>query len=77
MPVEWWQTAADTVAIGPFGGDPMRNVQVELIRMEVKYCENCGGLWCRRTGDTRVYCPTCRHQNLSRDSRKMNGITTK
>jgi uncharacterized Zn finger protein (UPF0148 family) len=47
----------------------MRNVQIELIRLEVKYCENCGGLWCRRTGDIRIYCPTCRLQVVPGDRR--------
>lgn len=47
----------------------MRNVQIELIRLEVKYCEKCGGLWFRRSGDTRVNCPTCRAQVLPGDPR--------
>jgi hypothetical protein len=47
----------------------MRNVQIELIRLEVKYCESCGGLWCRRTGDTRIYCRPCRVQVLPGDTR--------
>jgi hypothetical protein len=46
----------------------MRN-QIELIRLEVKYCENCGGLWCRQTGDTRIYCSICRPQVPSSDVR--------
>ncbi len=47
----------------------MRNAQIELIRLEVKYCENCGSLWCRRTGDTRIYCCSCRVQALPGDTR--------
>jgi hypothetical protein len=47
----------------------MRNLQVEFIRLEVKYCENCGGLWCRKMGDSRIHCSTCRSQILSSDSR--------
>lgn len=29
-------------------------------RMELKYCERCGGLWVRDYGSTRVYCRGCR-----------------
>jgi len=36
-----------------------RKRQIELIRLEVKYCENCGGLWYRRAGDTRIHCVKC------------------
>ena len=31
----------------------------ELIQIELKYCERCGGLWLRRTGSCQVYCPSC------------------
>jgi len=37
----------------------MRNVNV--VRLELKYCENCGGLWLRRRGERRPYCQRCRH----------------
>jgi len=30
-------------------------------RVELKYCERCGGLWLRRTGTERVYCTQCEH----------------
>ena len=29
------------------------------IRMELKYCERCGGLWLRPTGSGLSYCPRC------------------
>ena len=29
-------------------------------RMELKYCERCGGLWVREYGSARVYCKGCR-----------------
>jgi ribosomal protein S27AE len=29
------------------------------VRMELKYCEHCGGLWLRPSGTERVYCGTC------------------
>lgn len=51
----------------------MANVQKEFIRLEVKYCENCGGLWCRQRGDIRIYCSTCRSQILSTDTRNYDG----
>jgi len=31
----------------------------EIIRLELKYCECCGGLWLRRQGMGRVYCAAC------------------
>jgi uncharacterized Zn finger protein (UPF0148 family) len=30
-----------------------------MIRLELKYCERCGGLLLRRTGDAVVYCGSC------------------
>lgn len=32
---------------------------VEVVRMELKYCERCGGLWLRARGDAGVYCKVC------------------
>ena len=31
----------------------------ERVRMELKYCEHCGGLWLRECGAGVVYCPNC------------------
>jgi ribosomal protein L37AE/L43A len=31
----------------------------EGIRMELKYCERCGGLWLRECGAGVVYCSKC------------------
>jgi Zn-finger nucleic acid-binding protein len=31
----------------------------ELIQLELKYCERCGGLWLRRLGNEGVYCRIC------------------
>lgn len=31
----------------------------ELIRLELKYCERCGGLLLRRSGTRVVYCASC------------------
>jgi hypothetical protein len=30
------------------------------VRMELKYCEHCGGLWLRECGAGVVYCDNCR-----------------
>lgn len=30
----------------------------EMVRVELKYCERCGGLWVRECG-TGVYCESC------------------
>ncbi len=32
---------------------------VDSDRLELKYCELCGGLWLRGEGDTRPYCGLC------------------
>jgi len=38
----------------------MANIQGEdgLVKMELKYCEHCGGLWVRE-GGAGVYCAKC------------------
>lgn len=28
-------------------------------RMELKYCEHCGGLWVRESGAGTIYCENC------------------
>jgi len=33
--------------------------EVEVIELELKYCERCGGLWLRPRGADGVYCPPC------------------
>lgn len=30
------------------------------VRVELKYCEHCGGLWVRERGGGEVYCEKCR-----------------
>lgn len=32
---------------------------LEIVQLELKYCEYCGGLWLRRKGDSEVYCAAC------------------
>jgi hypothetical protein len=29
------------------------------LKIELKYCERCGGLWFRREGNRQVYCHSC------------------
>lgn len=29
--------------------------------LELKYCEQCGGLWLRRRGSRECYCRACAH----------------
>lgn len=36
----------------------MKNVKLE--RLELKYCEHCGGIWLRKNGERHLYCQRCR-----------------
>ncbi len=31
----------------------------QVIQLELKYCERCGGLWFRPQGSCEVYCAPC------------------
>jgi hypothetical protein len=42
----------------------METEGLEIIRLELKYCERCGGLWMRTQGTEDVYCPSCAVQML-------------
>ena len=33
---------------------------IEVVQLELKYCERCGVLWMRLCGDDEVYCALCR-----------------
>lgn len=37
----------------------METELIEIIEVELKYCERCGGLWLRLQGSDQVYCATC------------------
>ena len=37
----------------------MEMLEIEIVEVELKYCERCGGLWLRPCGSTRVFCATC------------------
>lgn len=32
----------------------------DVERVELKYCERCGGLWMRREGSGEVFCQACK-----------------
>jgi len=36
--------------------------KIELVPVELKYCERCGGLWVRERGAEEVYCEKCQVQ---------------
>jgi hypothetical protein len=44
----------------------METEGLEIIRLELKYCERCGGLWMRTRGTGEVYCPSCAVEMLDR-----------
>ena len=45
------------------------------VKIELKYCERCGGLWLRRRDTTEVYCVTCAPEmrQVARSRRKAAG----
>ena len=42
----------------------MKMEGLEIVRLELKYCERCGGLWMRTWGTEEVYCPSCAAEML-------------
>jgi Zn-finger nucleic acid-binding protein len=32
---------------------------LNIVQLELKYCERCGGLWVREMGIDEIYCATC------------------
>ena len=42
--------------------DESENTKTKEVRVELKYCERCGGLWVRECGAGEVYCGNCRAQ---------------
>ena len=34
-------------------------MEADVIELELKYCECCGGLWLRARGTDKIYCPGC------------------
>jgi len=34
-------------------------MEVEVVALELKYCERCGSLWLREQGTEEVYCDAC------------------
>lgn len=37
----------------------METELLEIVSLELKYCERCGGLWLRTNGSEEVYCEVC------------------
>lgn len=37
----------------------LKDEENEEVRVELKYCEHCGGLWVRECGAGVVYCDNC------------------
>ncbi len=37
----------------------MERLEIEIVEMELKYCERCGALWLRPCGSARVFCASC------------------
>jgi len=35
---------------------------LEVVHLELKYCELCGGLWLRLQGTAQVLCEACRNE---------------
>ena len=33
--------------------------EIDVVEVELKYCERCGGLWLRPRGEEEVYCQSC------------------
>jgi hypothetical protein len=44
--------------------EAIMETDLEIIRLELKYCERCGGLWIRELGSGEVYCSLCVAQML-------------
>jgi hypothetical protein len=37
----------------------MESEEFNIVQLELKYCERCGGLWVRRMGGEEIYCSSC------------------
>jgi hypothetical protein len=37
----------------------MEMLEIEIVEVELKYCERCGALWLRPIGSQGVFCGTC------------------
>ena len=48
--------------IGGVMSSHRQNNKSDGIRVELKYCEHCGGLWVRERGAGVVYCEKCQVQ---------------
>ena len=37
----------------------MDSEDINIVQLELKYCERCGGLWVRQLGCEEIYCASC------------------
>jgi hypothetical protein len=51
----------------------MINSNQFIIRMELKYCERCGGLWLRRESSGSIFCDPCEHAEKLMPMRRARG----
>lgn len=49
--------------------------ELEIIELELKYCERCGALWLRRCGNGEVYCAACIPKMLDSPALRKSGGT--
>jgi len=47
--------------------------ELEIIELELKYCERCGALWLRRCGSDEIYCATCIPKMLDNPTIRKSG----
>jgi Zn-finger nucleic acid-binding protein len=59
----------------PLEGNHMELEGQDLIFLELKYCERCGGLWLRTAGTEDLYCSSCAIEmfNLARPMKRRYG----
>jgi ribosomal protein L37AE/L43A len=55
----------------------LKNDDEREVRLELKYCERCGGLWVRECGAGVVYCANCQAKvaDLPAPKKKSGRIT--
>ena len=51
----------------------MSTEKSDLVRIELKYCENCGALCLRKRGDLVIYCRACRRSALDATNSILTG----
>jgi hypothetical protein len=49
--------------------------EMEVMEMELKYCERCGALWLRLMGSEGVYCGVCSPKMVNAPALRKSGGT--